>query len=98
VCEAADIVISFTMPGIRVDEDLDDWAAFALFALGGGQFSFYPHSDGADYYHCVADDEAMEPVRVGVGVYAVTFKWRIVPDGQAPAGPDVVLKKFYGVS
>ncbi len=97
VLEGNDILIAFRMDHLAVEEDLPEWAAFMKWALGGGQFDFYPDADLPDYYHCVSDDEGFEPVRTGPGRYGVGFRIRIVPDEQAPADPSVVMKRFYGV-
>lgn len=100
VVEAHDLMIAFEMRHMKVGagEDLEQWAAFMKFALGGGQFLFSPNSDLADFYNCVSEDEGFEVSRAGPGVYGASFKFRIVPDAQAPADPGVVMKRFYGIT
>jgi hypothetical protein len=97
VVEAHDILIAYEMQALRVTDDLDDWTAFMVFALGGGQCEFYPDAALPDYYHLVSDDEGFEPARTGPGQYAAAFRWRIVPDALAPADVSVVMKRFYGI-
>lgn len=99
VVEAKDILITFEMPAIRVTDDYDDWATFMDWALAGGQFSFYPDASlTSDYYHCVSDDTGFEYARNAPGQYAAAFRWRIVPDSQAPDDPGEVMKRFYGIT
>ncbi len=99
VVEANDMLITFGMGAMRITDDLDDWAAFMAWALAGGQFSFWPDAALAtDYYHCVSDDEGFEYSRNAPGQYGAAFRWRIVPDSQAPANPGVVMKRFYGIA
>ena len=98
VVEANDILIGFTMGHMRVEEDLPEWVAFMSYALYGGQFEFHPDADLPDYYHCVSDDAGFAPARTGPERYAAGFQFRIVPDGQAPADPSEVMKRFYGVA
>ena len=97
VVEAHDLLISFTMPALRVADDLPAWTAFTAWALDGKQFDFYPDAAAAAYYHCVSDDDAFNLTRTAPGQYSATFKLRIVPDAQAPTGPDAVLSAFYGL-
>jgi hypothetical protein len=97
VVERHDIFIAFGMPSMAVDDDLQDWAEFVKFALGGGQFAFYPNSALEDFYWCVLEDDGWEPVRTGLGRYAAGVKLRIVPGAQVPADPSVVLRRFYGL-
>lgn len=98
VLEGNDILIAFSMESLRVDGDLPEWAAWAKWALGGGQFDFYPDRNLPDYYHCVSEDEGFEPLRVAPRVYRADFTLRVVPDGQAPADPSVVMERFYGIA
>jgi len=98
VVEAHDILIAFEMPALRVGDDLDDWAVFMKWALGGGAFEFYPDAALATKYNCVSDDEGFEPVWTAPGQYAAAFKLRIVPDSLFPADPSVVMLRFYGVA
>jgi len=98
VTEGLDMLITFTMPALKVADDYAGWMAFSKFALGGGQFTFCPNVDHAENaYHCLSDDQEFAPARVGPQTYTAAFQWRIVPDGSAPADPGVVMQKFYGV-
>jgi len=97
VVEAHDLLIAFTMPALRVADDLAAWTAFMSWALDGKQFDFYPDGSVGTYYHCVSDDDAFDLTRTAPGQYSATFKFRIVPDSQAPGGPDDVLGAFYGL-
>jgi hypothetical protein len=97
VVESNDLIIQFTMPSVAIDGDWPAWCLFGTWALYGAQFDFYPDADLADYYHCVSDDEGFEPSRTSPGRYALSFRFRIVPDGQAPVGPGEVLERFYGI-
>jgi hypothetical protein len=98
VLEGNDILISFRMGFMKVDDDLAAWAAFMKYALGGGQFDFYPHDTINEQYHCVSEDEGFEPERVAPGRYAAGFVFRVAPDVLAPADPGVVLKRFNGIA
>lgn len=95
ILEGSDILIAFMMPSHIVDDDLPDWAAFMTFALGGGQFDFYPNSAGADYYTCVLEDDSWDPVRVAPGRYQASYRFRVV--ANAPGDPASALQKFCGV-
>ncbi len=100
VLEAHDILITFRMGHMRVDDptDLPAWAAFMKFALGGGQFGFYPNVDIDEQYHCVVDDDGFEPERVAPGMYGAAFEFRVVPDAIAPADPVQVVKRLNGIA
>jgi hypothetical protein len=99
VVEASDMLIAFSMLALRMGDDMDDWASFMAHALAGGQFDFYPNAAlASSYCHCVSDDTEFQPARNAPGQYAASFKWRIVPDSQAPANPGVVMGWFYGIS
>ena len=102
VVEALDVLITFSMGNMSEwdQTDLSAWYTFMDYALGGGQFNFYPNIVIAtEYYHCVADNTDFEPVRKGPGFYSTKFNFRIVPDTQAPAGgPGQVMRRFYGVT
>ncbi len=98
VVEGSDILIAFTMGHMKVDDDLPAWSAFAKFALGGGQFDFYPNVDINEHYHCVSEDEEWLPERVAPGMYAAGVVFRVVPDEVAPADPGQVLKRFNGIA
>jgi hypothetical protein len=98
VTERNDLLLSFSMGYMRVDDDLAGWSAFMAWALGGGQFSFYPNAALADYYTCVSEDEGFEPALVAPGIYGAAFVWRVWPDARMPAGPGVVLARFYGIA
>jgi len=96
VVERTELLLTFSMLALRVDGDLPAWATFMTWALQGGTFAFSPDSDLTDYYNCVSEDEEFSPELRGPGVYSAAFVWRIVPDALAPAGPGVVLRRFYG--
>jgi hypothetical protein len=98
VVEALDVLISFEMPHLVVDDDMAAWALFEAFALAGGTFKFYPSDGLGDYYNCVAEDAKWEPARNAPKKYGVVVVVRILADGQAPSGPDVVLRRFYGIA
>lgn len=103
VVEHLDMLISFRMPALRVDgaagwDDLADWDAFQEFALEGGVFTVAPNTDVAFDFHCVSEDEGWQPERVAQGIYAASFKWRVVPDEDAPASPGAVMAAYWGVA
>lgn len=95
--QGRDILIGFAMPAMTLTE-VASWAALMGWMLGGGQADLYPDASLSEHYHVVSEDQGFEPKRVGPGRYAASFAWRIVPDDHAPAGPDVVLKRFYGIA
>ena len=98
VVENEGILISFTMPALKVDDDFNGWRAFMAYAIAGGTFKFYPNSAMADWYNCVDELGAMSFTRVALGVYAGTFKFRMLMDAQAAGDPMVVLQRLMGVS
>jgi hypothetical protein len=103
VVECLPILITFAMQNMSEwdQTDLTAWYNFMTFALGGGEFKFYPNVAGfsGEYYNCVSDDTDFEPARKGPGMYANKFVFRVVPDSQAPAGgPGQVMRRFYGVA
>jgi hypothetical protein len=93
-----DILLSWDMPHLVLFDDLAGWAAFEAWALDGGQFKFYPSDALTDYYNCVLEDTKFAPVRNAPGKYAAPVVVRILNDGQAPATPEIVLRRFYGVT
>jgi hypothetical protein len=98
VLEHNDILISFDMPAMRIDDDLPAWAALMSFALGGGQFDFYPNISIDEHYHLVSEDTGFAPAYVGLRTYKASFLFRVVPDSIAPADPSQVLKRIAGIS
>ena len=98
VVENLDILMSMQMPNMLLTSDLTQWAAFEAFALAGGTFQFYPCSTLGDNYNCVAEDEKWEPARNAPAKYGATVVFRILQDSQCPTGPDIVLRRFYGVT
>jgi hypothetical protein len=98
IVEARDLVITFSMPAMGVGDDLGGWSALTAWMLDGGQVDFYPDAAKAEHYHVVSDDTEWKPGRVGPGRYSQAYAWRIVPDGNAPSGPDVVMRRFYGIA
>ncbi len=98
VFEGSDMIISFSMPAMRANEDLAEWGAFMGWALQGGQFALRFNLELVDWCNCVLDQDKWSPVRVGRGVYSAAFRFRVVPDAQMPASPAVVLQRFCGVA
>lgn len=97
VMERVELVLSFTMGHLRVDDDLDDWSTFMAWALVGESFQFFPDSAQATYYNVVSADEGFDPARVAPGVYSASFVWLIVPDVvSAAATTGSVMRQFYG--
>jgi len=97
VVEAVDMLISFTLPKVRVSTDLAGWEAFAAWAINGAAFDFYPDVLQA-HFHCQAEDQGMEMAHVALGVYCLAFRWRVVPDSVAPADCGIVMKRYYGIT
>jgi hypothetical protein len=98
VVEHLDILIGFDTPHLVIDDDMAAWAAFEAFALAGGGFKFYPSDGLSDYYNCVLEDAKWEPTRNAPKKYAAAVLVRVLQDSQAPAGPDVILRRFHGLS
>ena len=98
VVENLDIMIGFEMPHLVIDDDMAAWATFENFALLGGGFKFYPCSTLTDYYNCVLEDVKWELVTNAPKKYAATVLVRVLQDSQTPSGPDVVLRRFYGLT
>jgi hypothetical protein len=97
VVENLDLMIEFTMPAMDLAA-VNAWDLFMQFALAGGQFDFYPNSDINEQYHCVAEGKKFQPKRVGLQRYSESFRFRVLPDALAPAGPSQVLARFHGVA
>lgn len=93
-----DILISWQMPHLVVNDDIEQWAAFEGFGLDGGVFKLYPDDGMEDYYNCVLEDQGFEPARNAPRKYGAAVKVRILNDSQAPADPSVVLRRFYGLA
>jgi hypothetical protein len=102
VVENLDILISFEMPNMVLSDDLSAWASFEAWALAGGQFTLYPCVTPpvtlTDYYNCLLEDVKWMPARNAPAKYGATVLIRILQDSQCPSGPDIVLRRFYGVS
>jgi len=98
VVENIDLLMTWEMPHMIVANDIEAWAAFEMFALAGGGFTFFPDVELADYYNCVAEDTGWEPQRNAPKKYGAKVKVRILQDGQCPSDPSVVLRRFYGIS
>jgi hypothetical protein len=98
VLENNDILIEFEMPHMLLQGDMTAWDAFQQWALAGGQFQFYPYVGFSDYYNCVAEDKGWKPERNAPQKYGVKVLFRILQDSQAPSGPNVILRRFYGIT
>ena len=98
VMENNDILIEFEMPYMQLQSDMTAWDAFEQFALAGGQFQFYPYVGFSDYYDCVAEDKGWKPQRKAPQVYGTKVVFRILNDSQCPSGPNVILRRFYGIT
>lgn len=98
VVENMDILISCPMPNMVVDSDMPGWASFLSFAIAGGGFKFYPCSTLTDYYNCVIEGTKWAPKWKGPKRYAETVVFRVLQDGQCPADPGVVMRRFYGLT
>jgi len=97
VHERTELVLSFGMGHLKINDDLASWSTFMVWALAGGAFKFYPDASQSAYYNCVSQDEEFAPARVGPGVYSATFTWQIVPDTQsASATTGLIMRQFYG--
>jgi hypothetical protein len=98
VVENLDILIAWEMPHMVMGTDLTAWDAFEQFALAGGTFQFWPYVGFTDQYNCVAEDKGWKPQRNAPQKYGAKVLLRILQDGQAPSGPNVVLRRFYGLT
>ena len=97
VHERTELMLSFGMGHLRINDDLAAWSTFMVWALAGGSFKFYPDAAQSTYYNCVSEDEEFAPARVAPGVYSAAFVWRIVPDSlSASATTGLVMRLFYG--
>jgi hypothetical protein len=96
--QAPDILISFDMPHLVLLDDLAAWNLFMAFALPGGTFQLYPWTLFSDYYNCVLEGTKFGPKRNAPYKYGDSVTVRILQDAQAPATPEIVLRRFYGVT
>lgn len=99
VIEAADVLVSFTMPALLVGDDYESWAKFYRWALAGNQFNFAPNYPASmAIYDAVLEQLSFEPKRVGIGRYALDVMIRILPGSRAPADAGEVMQAFWGLS
>jgi hypothetical protein len=98
VVENLDILMTFDMPNLVVTDDLNAWGSFMQFGLLGGQFQFYPCDALGDFYDCVLEQTTFEPVRNAPAKYAAAVVVRILQNANAPTGPDIVVRRFYGIT
>lgn len=98
VIENLDILISFEMPHLLLQDDMTAWASFEAFALPGGGFQLYPSDQLTEKYNCVLEDSKFEMTRNAPQKYGAPVVIRILQDAQAPADPAQVLRRFYGIS
>jgi hypothetical protein len=98
VVENLDILISFDMTHLIIDDDMPAWMSFMAFALAGGGFQFYPCSALTDYYNCVEELGEWKPKLTAPKKYSASFRFRILQDSQAPSDPGKVLRRFYGLT
>jgi hypothetical protein len=86
------------MPHLVVGDDIEGWALFEAWALDGGQFCLFPCDSLTDYYNCVLEDTEWKPEWNAPKKYGAPVVIRILNDGQAPASPAVVLRRFHGLA
>lgn len=98
VTENLDILIAFEMPHLLLQDDMAAWAGFESFALAGGAFQFFPSDGLTEYYNCVLEDAKFQMTRNAPQKYGAPVVIRVLQDGQAPADPAQVLRRFYGIS
>ena len=97
VVENPDILISFQMQHLVIDDDMPGWMTFMAFALAGGEFEFFPNSAMTDFYNCVDDLGEWAPKYTAPKKYSASFRLRVLVDAQTPSDPGVILKRFYGI-
>ncbi len=98
VLQAADALISFTLPGLVVGVTLGNWLFFYRWASVGGQFSVEPnYQHSSQSYHCVLEDTGCKTTRVALKVYSLAARFRIVPDSSAPFHAGEVMDSFWGL-
>ena len=98
VVENLDILIEMEMPHMQIQSDMTAWDAFEQWALAGGGFQFWPYVGFSDYYNCVAEDKGWKPQVNAPQKYGAKVVFRILQDSQAPSGPNVILRRFYGIT
>jgi hypothetical protein len=52
----------------------------------------------AEYYNCVLEDQAWEPTWNAPYKYGTTVIIRVLNDASAPATPEVILRRYYGLT
>jgi len=98
VLEAMDLLITFEMPHLVIDDDMAGWDAFLQQALAGATFNFFPNSSLTDWYNCVDESGTWDVAHNAPKKYASGFQWRVLNDAYRPSGPGVILRRFYGVT
>ncbi len=72
VVERIDQFLELEMEWVLSGPDLSAWASFMIFALGGGQFSFYPDSSQPSFLNCWLEETDFNAQYKAPGKY--TFK------------------------
>ena len=98
VVEHLDILIEMDLPHMIIADDIEAWALFEAWALAGNPFCFFPCTSLSDYYNCVLEDITWKAVRNAPRKYGLKIVVRILNDGQAPASPVIVLRRFHGIA
>lgn len=78
IVERVDQFLDVEMEWVLSGTDVQAWAAFMQFALGGGQFTFYADSSQVASTNCWLEDTTFNAQYKGPGKYTFKMKFRQV--------------------
>lgn len=78
VLERIDSFLTFEMEWVGIGPDVADWNAFMLFALTGGQFSYYPDASQSTFTNYWLEDTDWTADYKAAGQYTFKLKFRQV--------------------
>jgi hypothetical protein len=78
VLERIDAFLELEMPWVGVGADVQAWNQFMQFALGGGQFGYYPDASQPAFTNCWLEDTNWTAAYKAPGQYTFRLKFRQV--------------------
>jgi hypothetical protein len=78
VLERIDTFLEFEMEWVAIGSDVQAWNQFMQFALGGGQFGYYPDASQPAFTNYWLEDTNWTAAYKSVGQYTFKLKFRQV--------------------
>ena len=78
VLERIDTFLEFEMDWVAIGADVQAWNQFMQFALGGGQFGYYPDASLPSFTNYWLEDSNWTAAYKSVGQYTFKLKFRQV--------------------